>query len=251
MDEYAVAVIPARYASTRLPGKPLAPIGGRPMIRRVVERVLLARSVARVVVATDDVRVRDAVAGAGAEVVMTRADHPSGTDRLAEVAMALSHPVVVNVQGDLPLLDPAMVDRLVARMRADAALPMATLAQPIHAAADWHSPHVVKVVCDSNRRALYFSRSAIPHDRDGARGPGEPLGWRHVGLYAYRRDTLLALARLAPTPLERRESLEQLRALENGIAIGVEAWESGDAVIEVDVQADLERAEAALGRRGA
>jgi 3-deoxy-manno-octulosonate cytidylyltransferase (CMP-KDO synthetase) len=251
MDEYAVAIIPARYASTRLPGKPLASIGGRPMIRRVVERALLARSVARVVVATDDVRVRDAVAGAGAEVVMTRADHPSGTDRLAEVAARLPHAVVVNVQGDLPLLDPAMVDRLVGRMRTDPTLPMATLAQPIHAVADWQSPHVVKVVCDANRRALYFSRSPIPHDRDGARSADEPLGWRHVGLYAYRRETLLALARLAPTPLERRECLEQLRALENGIAIGVEAWESGDAVIEVDVQADLERAEAALGGRGA
>jgi 3-deoxy-manno-octulosonate cytidylyltransferase (CMP-KDO synthetase) len=251
MDEFAVAIIPARYASTRLPGKPLASIAGRPMIRHVVERVLLARSVGRVIVATDDERIRDAVLPTGVDVAMTRADHPSGTDRLAEVAVPLAHAVVVNVQGDLPLLDPAMIDRLVARMRADVELPMATLAQPIHDAAEFASPHVVKVVMDARHRALYFSRSPIPHDRDGARAAGEPLGWRHVGLYAYRREVLLALARLAPTALERRERLEQLRALENGIAIGVEAWESGDAVIEVDVQADLERAEAALGGRGA
>jgi 3-deoxy-manno-octulosonate cytidylyltransferase (CMP-KDO synthetase) len=251
MDEFAVAIIPARYASTRLPGKPLASIAGRPMIRHVVERVLLARSVGRVIVATDDERIRDAVLPTGVDVAMTRADHPSGTDRLAEVAVPLAHAVVVNVQGDLPLLDPAMIDRLVARMRADVELPMATLAQPIHDAAEFASPHVVKVVMDARHRALYFSRSPIPHDRDGARAAGEPLGWRHVGLYAYRREVLLALARLAPTALERRERLEQLRALENGIAIGIEAWESGDAVIEVDVQADLERAEAALGGRGA
>jgi 3-deoxy-manno-octulosonate cytidylyltransferase (CMP-KDO synthetase) len=144
-----------------------------------------------------------------------------------------------------------MVDRLVARMRADAELPMATLAQPLHDAAVLASPHVVKVVADRRGRALYFSRSPIPHDCDGGPAEGGPLGWRHVGLYAYRRPVLLALARLAPTPLERRERLEQLRALEHGIAIGVEAWESEDAVIEVDVQADLERAEAALGGRGA
>jgi 3-deoxy-manno-octulosonate cytidylyltransferase (CMP-KDO synthetase) len=139
----------------------------------------------------------------------------------------------------------------VARMRAEPDLPMATLAQPIHDAEHFASPHVVKVVLDARRRALYFSRSPIPHDRDGARAHGAPLGWRHVGLYAYRRPVLLALAATAPTALERRERLEQLRALESGIAIGVEAWDSGDAVIEVDVQADIERAEAALGGRGA
>jgi len=251
MDEVAVAIIPARYASTRLPGKPLAAIGDRPMIRHVVERVLEAKSVGRVLVATDDPRIRDAVVPTGVDVVMTRADHPSGTDRLAEVAAGLVHAVVVNVQGDLPLLDPAMVDRLVGRMRAEPELPMATLAQPIRDPEDFASPHVVKVVSDARGRALYFSRAAIPHDRDGNRAAGEPLGWRHVGLYAYRRDVLLTLAGLAPTPLERRERLEQLRALENGIAIGVEAWESEDAVIEVDVEADLERAAAALGERGA
>ncbi len=251
MDEFAVAIIPARYASTRLPGKPLATIGGRPMVRRVVERVQLARSIGRVIVATDDARIRDAVAPTGVDVAMTRADHPSGTDRLAEVAAGLAHAVVVNVQGDLPLLDPAMIDRLVARMRADVDLPMVTLAQPIRDVEELASPHVVKVVADLRGRALYFSRSPIPHDRDGTRSPDAPLGWRHIGLYAYRRDVLLRLAGLAPTPLEERERLEQLRALENGIAIGVEAWESEDAVIEVDVQADLERAEAALGERGA
>lgn len=247
MDEFAVAIIPARYASTRLPGKPLAPLGGRPMICHVVERVRAAHAIDRVLVATDDARIAAAVAPTGAAVVMTRPEHPSGTDRLAEVAATLPHAVVVNVQGDLPLLDPAMVDRLVARMRADGAAAMATLAQPIRDPAEFASPHVVKVVRDASGRALYFSRAPIPHDRDGGAAPGEPLGWRHIGLYAYRREVLLQLARLAPTPLERRERLEQLRALEHGIAIAVEAWESEDAVIEVDVPADLERAEAALG----
>jgi len=249
VDRRAVAIIPARWASTRLPGKPLALIGGRPMIWHVAERTRRARGLDRVIVATDDERIARAVADTGAEVMMTRADHPSGTDRLAEVAARLDAGVLVNVQGDLPLLDPRMVERLVERMLADAALPMATLATPLFDAAAWRSPHVVKVVVDGGGRALYFSRAPIPHDRDAARAADEPLGWRHVGLYAYRRDTLLRLAALPPTVLERRERLEQLRALEHGVAIGVEAWESPEPVIEVDVSEDLERAEAALSGR--
>jgi len=245
----AVAIIPARYQSTRLPGKPLALLGGRPMICHVAERAGRARGVARCIVATDDVRIRDAVAGSGAEVVMTRADHPSGTDRLAEVAAGLDAPVLINVQGDLPLLDPAMVERLAARMAAEPALPMATLASPIHDEAEWRSPHVVKVVVGADGRALYFSRSPIPHDRDGDRPADQPLGWRHIGMYAYRRDVLLRLAALPPSPLERRERLEQLRALEHGIAIGVETWTGAGAVIEVDTPEDLARAERAM--RGA
>ncbi|MFN8544160.1 MAG: 3-deoxy-manno-octulosonate cytidylyltransferase [Candidatus Binatia bacterium] len=242
-----IAIIPARYASTRLPGKALVSIGDRPMIWHVAERTRRARGLARVIVATDDARIRDAVAPLGIEVAMTRADHPSGTDRLAEVVARLDADVVVNVQGDLPLLDPTMVERLAARMTSDPRLPMATLATPIHDAAEWHSPHVVKVVWGADGRALYFSRSPIPHDRDGVRAAGEPYGWRHVGMYAYRRDVLLRLATLAPSPLERRERLEQLRALEHGIGIGVVEWVAAEPLIEVDTPEDLERARRALG----
>jgi 3-deoxy-manno-octulosonate cytidylyltransferase (CMP-KDO synthetase) len=248
MHVRAIAIIPARFASTRLPGKALASLDGRPMIRHVAERTCQARRVARVIVATDDERIAAAVAGSGADVVMTRPDHPSGTDRLAEVAERLDADVLVNVQGDLPLLDAAMVDRLVERMERDATLPMATLASPIHDEDEWQSPHVVKVVADAHGRALYFSRSPIPHHRDGIRA-GAPFGWRHIGMYAYRRDVLLRFAALAPTALETSERLEQLRALEHGIAIGVEAWTAAEPVIEVDVVEDLERARAALSGR--
>ena len=243
----AVAVIPSRLQSTRLPAKALASIAGRPMIAHVALRTGQARGLARVLVATDDARIAAAVAGTGAEAVMTRADHPSGTDRLAEVARGLDADVVVNVQGDLPLLDPRMIEGLVARMAADPALPMATLATPLHDDADWRSPHVVKVVMGADGRALYFSRSPIPWDRDGTRASGAPLGWRHVGMYAYRRDVLLRLASLPPSPLERVERLEQLRALEHGIAIGVVEWSGTEPVVEVDTPADLERARILAG----
>jgi 3-deoxy-manno-octulosonate cytidylyltransferase (CMP-KDO synthetase) len=246
----AVVIIPARHRSTRLPGKALADIAGRPMVWHVAERARRARGIARVIVATDDVRIRDAVAGTGADVVMTSPDHPSGTDRLAEVARALDADVLLNVQGDLPLLDPAMVERLAGRMADDAALPMATIGVPLHDEAEWRSPHVVKVVAGADGRALYFSRSPIPFDRDGVRAPAEPLGWRHVGMYAYRREILLRLAALPPSPLERRESLEQLRALEHGIAIGVVSWTDAVPLIEVDTPADLERARAAMTADG-
>ena len=248
-NEAAVAIIPARFQSTRLPGKALALIGGQPMVWHVAERTRRARGLARVIVATDDARIAAAVEASGAEAVLTRPEHPSGTDRLAEVAAQLDAPIVVNVQGDLPLLDPVMVEQLVARLRAEPALPMATLASPIHDDAEWRSPHVVKVVAGAAGRALYFSRSPIPHDRDGTRAPGEPLGWRHIGMYAYRRDVLLRLATLPPSPLENRERLEQLRALENGIAIGVETWAAAEPLIEVDTPADLERARAAMDGR--
>ena len=241
-----IAIIPARFHSTRLPGKALALLGGRPMVCHVAERTRRARGLERVIVATDDARIAQAIAAAGVEAVLTRADHPSGTDRLAEVARSLEAAVIVNVQGDLPLLDPAMVESLVARMAAEPALPMATLVAALRDEAEWRSPHVVKAVVGADGRALYFSRSPIPFDRDGCRAPGEPLGWRHVGMYAYRRDVLLRLAALPPSPLEQREQLEQLRALENGIAIGVVEWTAPEPLIEVDTEADLERARAAL-----
>ncbi len=242
MGAETVAIIPARYRSTRLPGKALAVIGDRPMICHVAERTRRARGLGAVIVATDDTRIRDAVVAWGGRVVMTRADHPSGTDRLAEVAADLTADVFVNVQGDLPLLDPAMVELLAARMAADPSLPMATLATPIDADAEWRSPHVVKVIFGRDGRALYFSRSPIPFDRDGTRRADEALGWRHVGMYAYRREILLRLAGLAPTPLEQREKLEQLRALEHGIAIGVVEWRAAEPLIEVDTPDDLELA---------
>jgi 3-deoxy-manno-octulosonate cytidylyltransferase (CMP-KDO synthetase) len=244
-----VAIIPARFASTRLPGKALALIDGRPMICHVAERTRRAHGVGRVIVATDDERIRRAVESSGVEVVMTRADHPTGTDRLAEVVRTLDADVVVNVQGDLPLLDPEMVERLAARMMAEPELPMGTLATALRDAAEWRSPHVVKVVTGQNGRALYFSRSPIPFDRDDRRRPGDPLGWRHIGMYAYRRDVLLRLAALRPSPLEEREKLEQLRALEHGIAIGVVEWMAAEPLIEVDTPEDLERARAALDGR--
>jgi 3-deoxy-manno-octulosonate cytidylyltransferase (CMP-KDO synthetase) len=251
MRPLPVAIIPARFASTRFPGKALALIDGQPMICHVAERTRRAHGVGRVIVATDDERIRQAVRPSGIEVVMTRSDHPSGTDRLAEVAATLDAGVVINVQGDLPLLDPEMVERLAARMAGEPDLPMGTLATPIRDEVEWRSPHVVKVVVGQDGRALYFSRSPIPHDRDGIRRGDEPLGWRHVGMYAYRRDVLLRLAALPPSPLEEREKLEQLRALEHGIAIGVIEWMAAEPLIEVDTPEDLERARAALDGRAA
>jgi 3-deoxy-manno-octulosonate cytidylyltransferase (CMP-KDO synthetase) len=246
MPTATVAIIPARYGSTRLPGKALADIGGRPMVWHVAERARQARGITRVIVATDDERIRDAVAGSGVEVALTSPEHPSGTDRLAEVARGFDAAVVVNVQGDLPLLDPAMIEGLAERMAGDVSLPMATLAVPLLDEVEWRSPHVVKVVTDAGGRALYFSRSPIPFDRDAARTPDEPLGWRHVGMYAYRRDVLLRLAELPPSPLERRERLEQLRALEHGVTIGVVTWHVDAPLIEVDTPDDLARARAAM-----
>jgi 3-deoxy-manno-octulosonate cytidylyltransferase (CMP-KDO synthetase) len=243
-NDVAVVVIPARYGSTRLPGKPLADLGGRPLIEHVWRRALEAKLPARVLIATDDERIRAALP-AEAEVVMTRADHPSGSDRIAEVAAGLDCGILVNVQGDLPMLDPTLVDDLIALLRSDATLGLATVAVPIETAAELANPSVVKVVCDLGGRALYFSRATIPYDREK---PGTPTGaMRHVGIYAYRRETLLGFAAMAPTPLERTESLEQLRALENGIVIGVVRRAHG-VPIEVDTPEDLAVARRALAR---
>jgi len=241
MGSQVVAIVPARYESTRLPGKPLALIDGKPMIRHVYERARAVDLVERVLVATDDARIAEVVRGFGGDVVMTSAAHQSGTDRIAEVAATLDAEIVVNVQGDLPFLAADMLDATIALMRADSALPMATVKTPIRDAAELANPNVVKVVTDRDGYALYFSRSPLPYRRrpvDGA-APGI-LGYRHVGLYAYRREFLLTFARLAPTPLERAESLEQLRALEWGFRIKVA--ETTAAGVEVDTPEDLERA---------
>jgi 3-deoxy-manno-octulosonate cytidylyltransferase (CMP-KDO synthetase) len=242
MGSKVVAIIPARYESTRLPGKPLALIDGKPMIQHVYERTRGVALVDRVLVATDDERIADAVRRFGGDVVMTRSDHSSGTDRIAEVATDLDADVIVNVQGDLPFLAAPMVEAAVALMRGDSALPMATLKTPIREIADMTNPNVVKVVTDRDGYALYFSRSPLPHWRDAARRIDGVLGYKHIGLYAYRRDFLLTFAHLAPTPLEQAEKLEQLRALEWGFRIQVA--ETGGVGIEVDTPDDLERARA-------
>jgi 3-deoxy-manno-octulosonate cytidylyltransferase (CMP-KDO synthetase) len=244
-NDVAVVVIPARYGSTRLPGKPLADLGGKPLIEHVWRRAAMARLVERVIVATDDERIRAALP-ADADVFMTRADHPSGSDRIAEVAAKLDCGIVVNVQGDLPLLDPTLVDELVEMLRRNPALGLATVAVPIESYEELANPSVVKVVCDAAGRALYFSRAPIPFDRSK---PGTFGGaFRHVGIYAYRRETLLAFAAMVPTPLEQTESLEQLRALENGIGIGVVRRAHG-VPIEVDTPEDLAALRAELAQR--
>ncbi len=216
------------------------------MIRRVYERALLADAVSRVIVATDDERVREAL-GSDAEVVMTRSDHESGTDRVAEVAESLDAGIIVNIQGDLPVLDPGMVDALVEAMRGEASLEMATLAVPLADAGELKTDSIVKVVTDLQGRALYFSRAAIPYNRDTPEDI--QLALHHVGLYAYRRDALLRIAALEPTPLEKSERLEQLRALENGIGIGVVRY-SGSSPLEVDTPEDLQAVRKIVGGLG-
>jgi len=240
MGSSIVAIVPARYESTRLPGKPLASIGGKPMIQHVYERTRAIAVVGRVLVATDDERIASVVRGFGGEAVMTSRAHVSGTDRIAEAATPLDAALIVNVQGDLPFLEAATVDAAVALMRDEPDLPMATVKTPIHDSAEMRNPNVVKVVTDRSGYALYFSRSPLPYWRDAE--PPAALGYRHIGLYVYRRDFLLAFTRLAPTPLERAEKLEQLRALESGFRIRVA--ETGAAGVEVDTPEDLERARA-------
>ncbi len=232
----AVAIIPARYASTRLPAKPLVDIGGRTMIEHVYRHAADARSVDRVLVATDDDRIARAVSAFGGEVRMTRSDHASGTDRLAEVAAGLDCDLIVNVQGDEPLIAPEVIDAAVAAA-ADPAVAMSTLRCPLADADAWRDPDVVKVAVDRAGYALFFSRAPIGLDRDAA--PAPPGVDRHIGLYAYRRPLLLALSRLEPTPLERAERLEQLRALEHGYRIMTTRID--DDPIGVDTPADLDR----------
>jgi len=239
-----VAIIPARYASTRFPGKPLVDIAGKPMIQRVYERTLQASSVGRVIIATDDARIFDAVTAFGGEAQMTRDDHPSGTDRLAEVASRIDADLVVNVQGDEPLIDPEMIDAAVAPLLADASIVMGTLSTALTDPAEYRSPNVVKVVTDRAGFALYFSRAAIPCGRDLPAGDIPPQTAKHVGLYVYRRDFLIAYPTLPETPLEQLEKLEQLRALEHGHRIRVVATDR--VSIGVDVPEDVDKVLAAL-----
>jgi 3-deoxy-manno-octulosonate cytidylyltransferase (CMP-KDO synthetase) len=231
-----VAIIPARYHSTRLPGKALADIAGRPMIEHVYRRAAAATSVSSVLVATDDERILEAVRGFGGVACMTSPEHRSGTDRLAEVAAELASEIIVNVQGDEPLLEPGMIDEAIEPLLADPMVVMSTLRKRIEDPAELANPNVTKVVVDREGYALYFSRAPIPYTRQGC--PPAPA-WRHIGLYVYRRDCLLQLASLPPTALEQSEALEQLRALEHGIRIL--AVETSHDSIGVDTPDDLER----------
>lgn len=244
-----LGIIPARYASTRFPGKPLHPIAGKPLVQHVVERCRLAKSLTEVIVATDDPRIRD-VAQQFCRVEMTSADHPSGTDRIAEVVRRCACDAAVNVQGDEPLIDPAVVD-VVARALETA--PMSTAATPIRDAAEYDNPNVVKVVVNAAGRALYFSRRTIPYLRDAAsRSANEQLAafpfLKHLGIYGYRRDTLLRLVEFPVSALEMAEKLEQLRALENGLEIAVARVDY--ECVGVDVPGDVARVEALLAAGG-
>jgi len=242
----AIGLIPARYASSRFPGKPLAKIAGMPMIEHVWRRSRAARSLRDVMIATDDERIADTCRGFGAVVAMTSADHPTGTDRLAEVAASLDDEIIVNIQGDEPLIEGRIIDQLVEAIREESEgheTPMATLVHRADAAT-MANPDRVKVVLDQQGFALYFSRSPIPYDRGaGDRARDAPLLWQHIGLYAYRRGFLLDFVKLEQTPAERTEALEQLRALEHGYRIRtavVEGWESRPVDRPEDVE-DVER----------
>jgi 3-deoxy-manno-octulosonate cytidylyltransferase (CMP-KDO synthetase) len=238
-----VVVIPARYGSTRLPGKPLVSLAGKSMIQRVYERAKLARTVHQVIVATDDDRIVQAVTAFGGEVRMTRTEHRTGTERVAEVAAHVEGDVFVNAQGDEPLLDPAAIDTAVEALLDGTEVAVATVATPIKAAGDIMDPNVVKVVLDFDDHALYFSRAPIPWVRDAA-SHVQVRHMKHLGLYAFRRDALLEYPTLPQGELERIEQLEQLRWMENGSKIRVAEVEH-DAV-SVDVPEDVARVEKLL-----
>ena len=240
-----IVVIPARYGSTRLPGKPLVPLAGTPMIQRVYDRAKAAQHVHRVIVATDDDRILHAVQSFGGEARMTRADHRTGTERVAEVAAHESGDIFVNVQGDEPLLDPHAVDTAVEALLEDSQASVATVATPIKTPADIMDPNVCKVVLDFDENALYFSRAPIPWVRD-THSKMQVRHWKHLGLYVFRRDALLEYPTLPQGELERIEQLEQLRWLENGWKIKVAEVEH-DAV-SVDVPEDVARVEKLLAK---
>ncbi len=216
-------LIPARYGSSRLPGKPLLCETGKYLIQHVYERAIQARCARDVIVATDDSRVVAAVTSFGGHAVLTRSDHPSGTDRIAEVAATLPHSIIINLQGDEPTIDPDVIDRLAELVQADPDTEMATMAVPIGDETSYTNPNVVKVVCNEKGQALYFSRAPIPAVRDGTPdfGMRPPRFLQHLGIYAFRRHFLLRLARMPPHPLEQLEKLEQLRALAMGARIRV------------------------------
>jgi len=223
------AVIPARFGSTRLPGKPLLCDTGKPLIRHVYERVAAARRIGRALVATDDLRIFEAVRAFGGEAVMTSPDHASGSDRVAEAARNLSEEIIINVQGDEPEIPPDLLDGLVDLLEKFPDARIATAAAPIRESAEFASPNVVKAVVGGDGRALYFSRSPVPH---GAWIGGDAPPLKHIGVYAFRRQALLRFAALPPVPIERAEKLEQLRALHHGFEMRVLLAESGHPGID-------------------
>jgi 3-deoxy-manno-octulosonate cytidylyltransferase (CMP-KDO synthetase) len=246
-DQLAIVVIPARHDSVRFPGKPLAEIAGRSMIARVYERAKKAERIARVIVATDDERILSAVKELGGEAIMTRRDHSSGTDRVAEVAAHIPAAIYVNVQGDEPLIDPAAIDAIVASMQEDETIQIATPSTIIKATNEIMDPNVVKVVTDFDGNALYFSRAPIPWVRDRGASVAARHA-KHIGLYAFRREALLDFATFPPGELERIEQLEQLRWLENGYRIRVVEVEY--EAVSVDVPADIAKVEKILRDHG-
>jgi 3-deoxy-manno-octulosonate cytidylyltransferase (CMP-KDO synthetase) len=242
-----VGIIPARYASNRFPGKPLVSINGKLLIERVVEQCRKASRLSEVIVATDDDRIR-AVAARFCRTEMTIPEHPSGSDRIAEVARRLECDGIVNIQGDEPLIDPAVINVVAEALDANE---MSTAATRIRHAEEYDNPNVVKVVVNVNGRALYFSRRTIPYLREAASGsPAEQLAafpfYKHLGIYGYRRETLLRLVSFPVSPLEQAEKLEQLRALDNGIGIAVERVEYDS--VGVDVPGDVARVESILAQ---
>jgi len=237
-----IGIIPARYASTRFPGKPLALIAGKPLIQHVVERCQKAKSLSQVVVATDDTRIWE-VAQNFCQVEMTSPEHPSGTDRIAEVVQRTACDAAINIQGDEPMIDPAVIDAVAGAL---ANAPMSTASTPIRDPAEYDNPNVVKVVVNSTDRALYFSRRTIPYVRDAATGSVvEQLAafpfLKHLGIYGYRRETLLRFVKFPVSPLEQAEKLEQLRALDNGIEIAVVRVDYDS--VGVDLPRDVARVE--------
>jgi 3-deoxy-manno-octulosonate cytidylyltransferase (CMP-KDO synthetase) len=242
----AIVVIPARYAATRLPGKPLVFLGGRPMIERVWERTRRAKKVSRVIIATDDQRIIQAAAAFGGEAVLTRPDHRSGTERVAEVAATMNsaeNEIFVNVQGDEPLIEPEAIDTLIEAIESEEGVQVATLMVPIAKPADIMDPNIVKVVLDFDGNALYFSRAPVPWVRD-RNAPVHAQHMKHLGLYAFRRSALLDFPTLPLGDLERIEQLEQLRWMENGYKIRVA--ETAHDSVSVDVPEDVERVERLL-----
>ncbi len=237
----AVAIIPSRYGSTRLPGKPLLELGGKSLVQHVYERTQQARCISEVWVATDDRRIAEATERFGGKVLLTSPAHRTGTDRVAEAARTISADLIVNVQGDEPLIDPKVIDQAIAPFTKKPDLPMSTLAKTTASAKSLHDPNVVKVVVDRKGFALYFSRSPIPFVRDRETSNSQQFSFlEHIGLYVYRWDFLQKLARMEQSPLEKLEKLEQLRVLENGFPIAVVVTDSWS--IGVDTEEDLQQA---------
>lgn len=243
-------VLPARHQSSRFPGKPLALIAGKPLIQWVYERARSIRGAARVVVATDHEGIAAAVRDFGGEVVITTGDHRTGTDRVAEVAAWLDAEIVVNLQGDEPVFPVGLVEEMVAALETDPAIDIVTACHAIYQEDEFNNPNIVKVVVGANGSALYFSRSPVPHRFNPAADEtradhGGILGYRHVGIYVFRRDSLIRFSQLPPARLERSENLEQLRALENNMVIHV--VETAETTVGVDVPGDVKNVEKALG----